>query len=286
MIVRIDVRETDLIHKVRALIENIPSFRDLKLQIEKLDIGDIIIASDQEEKWIIERKSVNDLVASIKDGRYEEQSYRLDGLATPNHNIIYLIEGNVDRLTSSNNAFHDRGLMAASQKTMVYSAMVSLNYYKGFSVMRTFSLDETALFVCNAAKKIEKGDLEKRKAFYEGNKEQIVGGGEGQQEKEKEKEKEKEEEKHPNDYVHVVKKVKKENITPENIDAIMLQQIPGISSSMAIEILLQTGTLENLIRSMRENATFLQTFQYKNEKEQVKKLNKTIVANLQRFLVK
>ena len=276
MIVRIDVRETDLIHKVRALIENIPSFRDLKLQIEKLDIGDITIASDQEEKWIIERKSVNDLVASIKDGRYEEQSYRLDGLATPNHNIIYLIEGNVDRLTSSNNAFHDRGLMAASQKTMVYSAMVSLNYYKGFSVMRTFSLDETALFICNAAKKIEKGDLEKRKAFYEGNKEQIVGGGEEGEE----------EEKHPNDYVHVVKRVKKENITPENIDAIMLQQIPGISSSMAIEILSQTKTLENLVRSMRENTDFLQTFQYKNEKGQVKKLNKTIVANLQRFLVK
>ena len=43
---------------------------------------------------IIERKSLSDLIASIKDGRYNEQSYRLihsSGLYR--HHIVYLIEG-------------------------------------------------------------------------------------------------------------------------------------------------------------------------------------------------
>ena len=38
---------------------------------------------------IIERKSLADLESSIKDGRYENQSYRLDGLPVINHNIYY-----------------------------------------------------------------------------------------------------------------------------------------------------------------------------------------------------
>ena len=39
------------------------------------------------------------------------------------------------------------------------------------------------------------------------------------------------------DYCHVVKKVKKDNITQENIGEIILCQIPGISSITAIAIM-------------------------------------------------
>ena len=42
---------------------------------------------------IIERKSLNDLASSIKDGRYAEQSFRLSNIEHHNHNIVYLIEG-------------------------------------------------------------------------------------------------------------------------------------------------------------------------------------------------
>ena len=34
--------------------------------------------------------------------------------------------------------------------------MFSLNYYKGFSVFRSFSLEETATLICNMAYKLEK----------------------------------------------------------------------------------------------------------------------------------
>ena len=92
MIIKIDSREQDLLGQINQLVLTIPIFKQLVIKQESLPIGDIIIADDKEEKLIIERKSVSDLLASIKDGRYEEQSYRLNGLSHHNHNIIYLVE--------------------------------------------------------------------------------------------------------------------------------------------------------------------------------------------------
>jgi ERCC4-type nuclease len=91
MIIKIDIRETDLLQQINQHIINIPVFKSIIVKSETLPIGDIIISDGNEDKIIIERKSVSDLLASIKDGRYEEQSYRLNGLTQHNHNIIYLI---------------------------------------------------------------------------------------------------------------------------------------------------------------------------------------------------
>ena len=43
-----------------------------------------------------------------------------------------------------------------SEKLTMYSAIFSLNYYKGFSVIRSSNLDETAYIICNAIMKIKK----------------------------------------------------------------------------------------------------------------------------------
>ena len=103
----IDVRETELIKLVKYFLENNANYKDIQLKIETLPIGDIIfkqIDGEQEcEKLIIERKSLSDLASSIKDGRYDEQSYRLNGLNHHNHNIIYLIEGDVNRISLNKN---------------------------------------------------------------------------------------------------------------------------------------------------------------------------------------
>ena len=81
------------------------------------------------------------MIASIKDGRYEEQSYRLNGLSHHNHNIVYLVEGDVNRANRFKGDNH-------IEKLTMYSAMFSLNYYKGFSVFRSFSLEESANIIC------------------------------------------------------------------------------------------------------------------------------------------
>ena len=159
MRIRIDNREHDLLKHIKELILNIPLFKELEVLVENLPLGDIIISNKENDKLYIERKTINDLSASIKDGRYEEQSYRLNGLNHPNHNIIYLIEGDINRV----NRFKDNKM----EKLTLYSSIFSLNYYKGFSVIRTFSIDETAIFICNTANKLRKGETENKQPYYQ-----------------------------------------------------------------------------------------------------------------------
>jgi ERCC4-type nuclease len=270
MKIRVDNREQELLKHIRELIENIPLFKDLEVQVENLPLGDIIISNNVEDKLFIERKSTNDLAASIKDGRYEEQSYRLNGLNHPNHNIIYLIEGDVNRV----NRFKDNKM----EKLTLYSSIFSLNYYKGFSVIRSFSIDESAIFICNTANKLRKGESENKLPYYQN----IAKPSSSEILEETEESCDKQNEK---DYVSVVKKIKKDNITPNNIGEIMLSQIPGISSITAIAIMNKFGTLPNLISQIQENENCLKDISYTNSKNQSRKINKNCLVNIVKFLL-
>jgi crossover junction endonuclease MUS81 len=284
MIIKVDNREQELLKQINQLVLFVPSFKQLKVESANLPLGDIIISDDTEDKIIIERKCINDLLASIKDGRYEEQSYRLNGLNHPNHNIYYLIEGDVNRM----NRFKDTKM----EKMTLYSAMFSLNYFKGFSVMRTFSLEETATFICNTANKLTKSETSGKKPYYENNKivSKIINNiieteldGENNENTNVEKEKEEQCEK---DYVSVVKKVKKENITPDNIGEIMLCQIPGISSVTALAIMDKFKSIPNLIQEVQQNDECLKDISYVNTKGQTRKINKTSIVNIVKYLLK
>jgi len=275
MIVKVDVRESDLLQQINQLITNIPIFKNIVVQSEVLPIGDIIITDDEStEKLIIERKSVNDLLASIKDGRYEEQSFRLNGSQYHNHNIIYLIEGDVNHV----NRFKSDN---KTEKLTLYSAMFSLNYYKGFSVFRSFSLAETATIICNMAYKLTK---ETKEPFYQNH--NFIATNKEQQPEKQEQQEEQIEEHTEKDYVSVIKKVKKENITPENIGEIMLCQIPGISSVTALTIMEKFKTLPNLIKELDANPDCLKDISSINAKGQSRKINKTSISNIVKFLLK
>jgi len=282
MIIKIDTRETALLQMLLTQVSSIPVFKNIKLKSETLPIGDIIINDDNDDKLIIERKSINDLLSSIKDGRYEEQSYRLNGLNQHNHNIVYLIEGDVNKT----NRFKSDNQV---EKLTIYSAMFSLNYYKGFSVFRSFSMEETANIICNMAYKIGK-DLSKT-PFYQ-NKTPVIempineacdttdnvvisSKNDGEDIVPTEK-----------DYVGVVKKVKKDNITPDNIGEIMLCQIPGISYVTAIAIMEKYHSIPNLIKELELNNDSMKDLSYTNSKGQVRKINKTCITNIVKFLLK
>jgi ERCC4-type nuclease len=284
MKIKIDNREEELIKNINFLIANIPSFKDIQVIIETLPLGDIIIYNDDSEKLIIERKSVNDLLSSIKDGRYEEQSYRLNGLNHHNHNIIYLIEGDINKL---HNRFKDNKI----EKLTLYSAILSLNYFKGFSVIRTFSLEETAIFICNTVNKLKKGEIEKKNPYYgnakieEPSKEindsscNVVNNAVNNTVNNVQEENDK-------DYVTVVKKVKKENITPDNIGEIMLCQIPGISSVTSIAIINKFKTFANLMSCIQNDSNCLNDITTTNSKGQQRKISKTCISNIYKFLLK
>ena len=283
MKIRVDNREQELLNHIRELIVNIPLFKDLEVQVENLPLGDVIISNNVEDKLYIERKSINDLAASIKDGRYEEQSYRLNGLNHHNHNIIYLIEGDVNR----QNRFKDNKM----EKLTLYSSIFSLNYYKGFSVIRSFSIDESAIFICNTANKLRKGESENKQSYYQNtfrqntNLNTNLNATDNLEENENNLEQDTENVCTNKDYISVVKKNKKDNITPDNIGEIMLCQIPGISSVTAIAILNKFKTLPNLISQIQENENCLKDISYTNSKNQVRKVNKTSLVNIVKFLL-
>ena len=272
MKITVDNREQELLKHINQLVLFIPAFKQLKVDCVNLPLGDIIISDETEEKIIIERKSMSDLLSSIKDGRYEEQSYRLNGMTTHNHNIYYLIEGDVNK----SNRFKDTSM----EKLTLYSAMFSLNYYKGFSVMRTFNMEESALFICNIANKLEKSVVSGKKPFYQNRLSQTMDEQIG----DKESSAPEETVQSDKDYVAVIKKIKKENITTSNIGEIMLCQIPGVSAVTSLAIMEKYKNLPNLIKEIETNKTCLDNISYINSKGQSRKLTKPSIANVVKFL--
>lgn len=275
MIIKIDTREQDLFTKCQNTIESVPKFKDIKLISQTLPLGDIIINDGTNDCIIIERKTLSDLAASIKDGRYEEQSYRLNGLQHHNHNIVYLIEGDMYRF----NAFKER-----IDKQTLYSAMFSISYFKGFSVMRSNNLEETAMISCNMAYKLV-GGLKAGKLGFYNNKQltpasNVITTDDQNNNPDDTKEKEVTEK----DYCSVIKKVKKENITTDNIGEIMLCQIPGVSSASALAILAQFKTLPNLIKSIQEDETCLSNVCTTDSNGKSRKISKTAIATIIKFL--
>jgi ERCC4-type nuclease len=277
MIIKIDTREQELFKKCESTIESVPKFKDIKLVSEPLPLGDIIINDGTNDCIIIERKTLSDLASSIKDGRYEEQSYRLNGLNHHNHNIIYLIEGDMYKF----NAFKDR-----IDKQTLYSAMFSINYFKGFSIMRSNNMEETAMIACNMVYKLVGGLKAGKVGFYttipkveenvtmdETNTNNSCNNNNNSNTTNLEKE-----------YCSVVKKVKKDNITPDNIGEIMLCQIPGVSSTTALAILSEFKTLPNLIKSIKENETCLNTICTTDANGKSRKISKTAIATIIKFL--
>jgi len=190
-----------------------------KIKSERLPLGDIILhdTTQGQEKDIVifERKTLNDLAASIQDGRYKEQSFRLSQSAAESgfltHHIIYIIEGDLARYDER----HTRITKSALQ-----SAIVSLLYYKGFSVIRTMNISETADFIIHFADKVEKeGALMNSGGVQLPNK-QYAG----------------------TTYSDVAtKKERRDYITRENIGEIMLAQVPGVSSKISAAILSKYG---------------------------------------------
>ena len=87
----IDNREHELILKLQS---------STSIKVEQLEVGDILFRLEGETVLIIERKTVNDLKASICDGRGREQKARLIG-STPRQRIIYLVEGCLDKPLNS-----------------------------------------------------------------------------------------------------------------------------------------------------------------------------------------
>jgi ERCC4-type nuclease len=321
LLIKVDFREKDLIALLQLKMMNDVNDdnNSIKLKVDNLKIGDVaFIETDKNENeigdelLIFERKSLNDLASSIKDGRYAEQSFRLDGYqAVPNHNIVYLIEGDLSK-------YRENQFSRINKKTLL-SSMFSILYYKGFSVVRTMNVVETCELVWSWVDKLDREMVKtniksgsKKNPYYKSDVSDVstaststctsASSSDSTIPENKEKlqfhiefnEKHEECDKvvaaaaqpYPYDYCSVlkVKKEKNANVTPENIGVIMLSTIPGISSKTAISIMNEFKTIGQLIKSFEQNAHCLNHVCIETNGKS-RKITSTCIENIRKYLL-
>ena len=108
---------------------------------KNLDLGDIIIEFNDIPLIIIERKTIRDLLASIKDGRYREQKTRIKDSGIKYK--IYLIE---DDITSQN-------ILSSVQNKMITSSLLSI-IIQEINILKTSSLSDTINILKTLYKKL------------------------------------------------------------------------------------------------------------------------------------
>lgn len=202
----IDTREHDMIEY--CLQQNIAH------ETQSLNVGDILLTLN-EESLVFERKTLADLVASIKDGRYREQKQRLKS-SYPFHRITYIIEGNTKDL-STKQTIH--GMPVKS----VTSALVSSRYRDGFQVIHTLNMIETMWYVTQIRDRM-------------GEKTTLITNNENSDYKQSLK----------------VKTKKIDNLTPELVYIMQLSQLPGISVKIAEDIAKVYPSFSELLKGISE----------------------------------
>lgn len=306
MRVVVDERETELYDKLDIAMCSQSRAGCVDIEKEVLPIGDVLIQTNEgKDVLIIERKTFADLLSSIKDGRYEEQSYRLlNSSGFPPHSVFYLLEGMFSQLHSP------------IESKIIYSAITSLQFFKGFSVYRTSTIKESADWILHMGEKIGREFAKGKIPYYLSN--AYLGNRRAIQNSE--------DAKHPPqnilfpfanmspepapetehkvnasetepgvnasattelsvaDYCTVVKKVKKDNVTPDNIGEIILCQIPGISSVTAIAIMKQFKTFPNLIEELQKNSQCIENMTIETNGK-TRKINKTSLENIRKYLL-
>ena len=247
----IDLREPKtLVNYIISLNET--SSTKITIVQKNLDIGDYIFYDEvsAKELLIIERKSLSDLEASIKDGRYSEQSFRLNETTLHNHNIIYLLEGAIIKY---NPKF----------RNTLYSSLFSLNYYKGFSVINVLNQTETGDILLAFASKLLR---ENKPGFYN-----DLSNNENSNN-----------ENNSTNYISTLKTAKKSHINSDNIFQLMLMQIPGISNVSALALANEFQKMENLLNALKsDNIEKLENIKLASGR----KLNKKIITSLKENLV-
>lgn len=130
----IDNRENSLI---KLLEENKEVF------IKKnLEIGDIQFIENDKLIYIVERKTINDLGASIKDGRYKEQKMRL--LSNHSNNIYYIIEGNIDDCNTLN-------------RKALLGSIINMSFRDNIKVISSNNIKDTYDIILQIRRKYDEG---------------------------------------------------------------------------------------------------------------------------------
>lgn len=125
----IDYRESLLITNLKDKVE---------FKTENMIIGDIIFYKENDIMLLIERKTIFDLVSSIKDGRLRDQTSRILDTINP-EKCVFLIEGS---LYMNNN-----GKINGTPTSTLYTTIFNKLFRDNVKIMNSCSINETALII-------------------------------------------------------------------------------------------------------------------------------------------
>ena len=146
ILITIDARETNIYNDI--INRDLDNYKDkIEILSENLTQGDIHITY-KNLVHIFERKTLQDLHASILDGRYKEQKARLLSNVSQKY-ITYIIEG--DNILSSNTY--------SKNKSMIQSAYLHTLFRDNIRILYTKNIVETTtLILLISTKIIDKSD--------------------------------------------------------------------------------------------------------------------------------
>jgi crossover junction endonuclease MUS81 len=197
-----------------------------------LDLGDIKITYNGNLVLLIERKTMNDLIASVNDGRYREQKKRLLESGIPQSKLMYILEGSLNDIPGH-------------LKTL-YGMIINTTFRDHLTVLKFEDIDETIFFLKRIIKKLEDKDpslvsLSLLASNKDENKTEQEGGDDN-----------KDTVNNNLEYLSTIKMKKKDNLTTSNCSILQLAQIPGMSIQNANIILDKYKSIANLIKSYFE----------------------------------
>lgn len=249
MELHIDVREKKVVEY----------FRDFPgVVVKALDIGDFQCVIDGKVVLVIERKSLDDLAASIKDGRYKEQKLRLQ---TCGSRVVYLIEG-IFKNTQPN-----AKLNRLPVKTLV-SCILNMCLRDHVQMIRTTSLHHTIYTLQILYEK-----LMKKPELFVSTKSVPTDITES-------------------DIARaIIQPKKKNNMTPRLCSIAQLSQIPSISHTIAVALIERYGSLFGLflvyssIDSDEQKLHFLSNKTYTTSSGKTRKFGPAVSKQMYTFLL-
>lgn len=217
----------------RAIIDLL---RDLTppdvLCIESLYVGDFVIGQvvgdgihDAQARAVIERKTITDLAASIKDGRLDDQMRRMIDTNTP---IFIIAEGTFDLLDDKTAGIPNSTLM---------SILLRKSVSPGIHVLRSANTLETARWIVEIASEGSRYTSFWGRVWKPKSRPEVVTVGEGA-------------------LVSSLKGTRKtmKDASPEEIFFASLTIIPGVSPVVARAIAREFGTIGSLAHEIQTNA--------------------------------
>lgn len=123
-------------NRERLILSRLKELGDEEFTVIQMDLGDFLLENNT-NKVIFERKTVDDLLASVKDNRYREQKMRILQEKQNGAKIVYIIEGKIDL-----------------SNECLLGCFISMQIRDEIPMIFTKNLDETIVYLLGARKRV------------------------------------------------------------------------------------------------------------------------------------